>query len=377
MEKGGTIQGVIDGLNHILDLAVAEYRAQGGTWIVPGRGRLCDTADVASYRNMLVMIRDRVRDLKKKGMTLEQVRAARPTLDFDSAPGLGLARAPDVLARSAPDPMDPLLARTAFEPSPYLARPWLSAEDPLRVNFTLSALRIVGPADRAESLIRRVRQQGLTVQAAGGNDVSLDLRDPNVATEDPRVRLVRAILRSAADLGNSPLTYQPLAPLAGNLSGQYLARMQLKPPRSSHSILIEPAEYLPLARSLGLATQAFFKIMGDAAVAEKVNPVLNPPPPEPAKPPRLASEPIRLLALLQREGRLLDFLLEDISAATDEQVGAGVREIHKKAQAVLKEHLTLEPVLRGEEGATVTVPVCASTLQFSASSTLYWMTPPE
>jgi glyoxylase-like metal-dependent hydrolase (beta-lactamase superfamily II) len=87
VEKGGTIQGVIDGLNHILDLAVAEYRAQGGTWIVPGRGRLCDTADVASYRNMLVMIRDRIRDLKKKGLTLDQVRAARPTLDFDGRYG--------------------------------------------------------------------------------------------------------------------------------------------------------------------------------------------------------------------------------------------------------------------------------------------------
>ena len=85
--KGGTIQGVIDGLNHILDLSVAEYRSQGGTWVVPGRGRLSDTADVASYRNMLVMIRDRVRDLKKKGMTLDQVRAARPTLDFDGRYG--------------------------------------------------------------------------------------------------------------------------------------------------------------------------------------------------------------------------------------------------------------------------------------------------
>src|SRR5687767_2301689 len=86
-DRGGTIQGVIEGLNHILDLAVAEYRAQGGTWIVPGRGRLCDTADVASYRNMLVMIRDRVAALKKKGMTLDQVRAARPTLDFDGRYG--------------------------------------------------------------------------------------------------------------------------------------------------------------------------------------------------------------------------------------------------------------------------------------------------
>jgi glyoxylase-like metal-dependent hydrolase (beta-lactamase superfamily II) len=84
---GGTIQGVIDGLNQILDLAVAEYRAQGGTWVIPGRGRLSDTADVASYRNMLVMIRDRVRDLQGKGMTLEQVKAARPTLDFDGRYG--------------------------------------------------------------------------------------------------------------------------------------------------------------------------------------------------------------------------------------------------------------------------------------------------
>jgi glyoxylase-like metal-dependent hydrolase (beta-lactamase superfamily II) len=87
VDKGGSIQGVIDGLNHILDLAVAEYRAQGGTWIVPGRGRLSDTADVASYRNMLVMIRDRIRDLQKKGMTLQQVKAARPTLDFDGRYG--------------------------------------------------------------------------------------------------------------------------------------------------------------------------------------------------------------------------------------------------------------------------------------------------
>jgi hypothetical protein len=87
LATGGTIQGVIDGLNHILDLAVGEYRAQGGTWIVPGHGRLVDTADVASYRNMLVMVRDRVRDLMKKGMTLEQVKKARPTLDFDGRYG--------------------------------------------------------------------------------------------------------------------------------------------------------------------------------------------------------------------------------------------------------------------------------------------------
>ncbi|HLG54584.1 MAG TPA: hypothetical protein VI485_04585 [Vicinamibacterales bacterium] len=85
--RGGSIKGVIDGLNQILDLAVAEYRAQGGTWIIPGRGRLSDTADVASYRNMLTMIRDRVKDMMGKGMTLAQVKAARPTMDFDGRYG--------------------------------------------------------------------------------------------------------------------------------------------------------------------------------------------------------------------------------------------------------------------------------------------------
>ena len=87
LEKGGNVQGVINGLNHILDLAVPEYRSQGGTWIIPGHGRLSDTADVASYRNMMVMIRDRVQDMVKKGMTLEQVKAAHPTMDFDGRYG--------------------------------------------------------------------------------------------------------------------------------------------------------------------------------------------------------------------------------------------------------------------------------------------------
>ena len=106
----------------------------------------------------------------------------------------------------------------------------------------------------------------------------------------------------------------------------------------------------------GLAWQAFGKVLGDAAVADKVRPLLTPAPPEPPKPPRLSGEPLRLLNLLQREGRLLDFLLEDISGAADEQVGAGVRELHGKSQAALKEHLTLEPVLPGREDEPVEVP---------------------
>jgi len=87
LQSDGSIQGVINGLNHILDLAVAEYRGQGGTWVIPSHGRLSDLADVASYRNMLVMIRDRIQDSIKKGMTLEQVKASRPTMDFDGRYG--------------------------------------------------------------------------------------------------------------------------------------------------------------------------------------------------------------------------------------------------------------------------------------------------
>ncbi len=83
VEKGGTIQGVIDGLSNILDLGYAEFRTQGGTVILPGRGRISDIGDVANYRNMIYIIRDRIRDLKQKGRTLEQVRAAKPTMDYD------------------------------------------------------------------------------------------------------------------------------------------------------------------------------------------------------------------------------------------------------------------------------------------------------
>jgi cyclase len=81
--RGGSLQGVISGLNHILDLAVPETNAEGGTMIVPGHGRLSDEADVVEYRNMNVIIRDRIFDAVKNGMTFEQVKAAKPTLDYD------------------------------------------------------------------------------------------------------------------------------------------------------------------------------------------------------------------------------------------------------------------------------------------------------
>jgi glyoxylase-like metal-dependent hydrolase (beta-lactamase superfamily II) len=81
--QAGTINGVIAGLNKILALSVPEFRTEGGTLVVPGRGRLSDSADVAYYRDMVTIIRDRVKGMIEKGLTLEQVRAAKPTLDYD------------------------------------------------------------------------------------------------------------------------------------------------------------------------------------------------------------------------------------------------------------------------------------------------------
>jgi hypothetical protein len=97
----------------------------------------------------------------------------------------------------------------------------------------------------------------------------------------------------------------------------------------------------------------------DAAFAAKLQAVLagaELKPVEPPKPPKPSGAPLRMLALLQAESRLVDFLLEDIQGATDEQIGQAVREIHKKAQAALKQHAVIEPVLGGNEGDTTTVP---------------------
>lgn len=100
----------------------------------------------------------------------------------------------------------------------------------------------------------------------------------------------------------------------------------------------------------------------DPAFAEKlkallaggdVMPAAPQPPPAPPKP---SGTPLRMLALLQAEARLVDFLLEDIQGATDVQIGQAVREVHRKAAAALKQHAVIEPVLPGNENDTVSVP---------------------
>ena len=83
LEQGGSINGLIAGLNHILRLTVPELNQEGGTMVIPGSGHLCDEADVAEYRDMVTIVRDRVQDMVKKGASLEQVKAARPARDYD------------------------------------------------------------------------------------------------------------------------------------------------------------------------------------------------------------------------------------------------------------------------------------------------------
>ena len=83
VKNGGSIEGEIAALNFILDRTVYKHDEEDGTLIVPGHGRLCDEWEVAEYRDMLVIIRDRVQDLIRSGATLDRVLAARLTADYD------------------------------------------------------------------------------------------------------------------------------------------------------------------------------------------------------------------------------------------------------------------------------------------------------
>jgi glyoxylase-like metal-dependent hydrolase (beta-lactamase superfamily II) len=86
--NGGSVEGIIRTLNHILALAVpSKYLQEGRTYIIPGHGRVCDEADVVAYRDMVVIVSERIADMIRKGMTLDQVKAARPTLDYDARYG--------------------------------------------------------------------------------------------------------------------------------------------------------------------------------------------------------------------------------------------------------------------------------------------------
>jgi len=83
LAAGGNVQGIVAGLNHIIDMCIPVYGQEGGTMVIPGHGRLSDVGDVINFREMVTIVRDRVQDMIKKNMTLDQVKAAKPTRDYD------------------------------------------------------------------------------------------------------------------------------------------------------------------------------------------------------------------------------------------------------------------------------------------------------
>jgi cyclase len=112
VKRGGTLRGVIDALNRLVDIAVPEYNTMGGTRIVPGHGRIANEIDVVEYRDMITIIRDRIAELVAEGRTLEQVKAAGVSLDYDGVYGTStgpwttdmfLAAAYAELSAAAPD----------------------------------------------------------------------------------------------------------------------------------------------------------------------------------------------------------------------------------------------------------------------------------
>ncbi|OFV90464.1 MAG: hypothetical protein A3G76_04395 [Acidobacteria bacterium RIFCSPLOWO2_12_FULL_65_11] len=83
INRGGSINGYIDALNRIIDITVPKDKQEGGTYVIPGHGRLCDEADVVFDRDMATILRDRFANWIKQGWTLQQVKAANPVLDYD------------------------------------------------------------------------------------------------------------------------------------------------------------------------------------------------------------------------------------------------------------------------------------------------------
>lgn len=82
-EHGGTVAGLINSLNDIIDLMVPKENEEGGTYVIPGHGHVSDRNDIVNYRDMLTIIRDRIQDMVRSGMKLDQIKAAKPSFDYD------------------------------------------------------------------------------------------------------------------------------------------------------------------------------------------------------------------------------------------------------------------------------------------------------
>jgi len=91
LARGGSVQGMLDGLNHIIDITVPRFNQQGGTLVVGGHGRIGNESDVVEYRDMATIVRDRIQDMIAKKMTLDQVKAANPVKDYEGIYGRNIA----------------------------------------------------------------------------------------------------------------------------------------------------------------------------------------------------------------------------------------------------------------------------------------------
>lgn len=87
VSSGGTVNGFIEALNFTLALMIPGPNAEGGTYVVPGHGRIGDEIDVVEYRNMLVIVRDRVKNMIDQGSNLNQILASGLTVDYDTEYG--------------------------------------------------------------------------------------------------------------------------------------------------------------------------------------------------------------------------------------------------------------------------------------------------
>jgi hypothetical protein len=123
-------------------------------------------------------------------------------------------------------------------------------------------------------------------------------------------------------------------------------------------------------KRVAYATRCFFSVLSRGEVPEEIvpevvrspAPQVQPPTPAPAlpsEPPRPAEDSadraVQILALLQRDGRLIDFFHEDLAPYPDAQIGAAVRELHANCSKALGQYVKFEPILAGEEDAPVTV----------------------
>jgi cyclase len=87
LKAGGSVQAIMDSLNRVIDITVPNRKSEAGTLVIPGHGRLADQPDVVYYQQMVGIVRDRILDMIGRGMTVEQVKAARPTREYDARYG--------------------------------------------------------------------------------------------------------------------------------------------------------------------------------------------------------------------------------------------------------------------------------------------------